>query len=147
MAVDPKNRRNAELQVNVGCSVIDSLGEDRIQLHVPLVLPAPPPPSDLRSSTLCTSVARLLRRRGCTHDVGLQPVLLANLGLDLGGDVLVLLQEVARVLASLSDALALVRVPGARLLEDAFLGGDVEQLALFRDALAVEDVELDLPEG
>src|SRR5512136_1249317 len=57
-----------------------------------------------------------------------------------------LAQEVARVLASLSDALALERVPRARLLDDAFLGADVEELALLGDALPVQDVELDLPE-
>src|SRR5262249_59885027 len=50
--------------------------------------------------------------------------------LDGGGHRRMLAQEVARVLASLTDALAVVGVPRARLLDDAVLRGDVEQLAL-----------------
>src|SRR4029077_2730636 len=51
---------------------------------------------------------------------------------------------VARVLAALADALAPEGVPGAGLLDDALLRRDVDELALFRDAGAVEDVELRL---
>src|SRR5690606_22540732 len=51
-------------------------------------------------------------------------------GVDRLGDarrhVRVVLQEPARVLAALADPLARVRVPGARLLDDADLAGEVE---------------------
>src|SRR5262249_31080498 len=63
MAVDPQDRRNAELQVNVGCPVIDAFAKDGMQVHVPLFLPAPPTPRVRRATTFCTAIARLLRRR------------------------------------------------------------------------------------
>src|SRR5438045_2278185 len=53
----------------------------------------------------------------------------------------------ARVLAPLADALGLVGVPGARLLDDPLLDAGVEDRARLGDALAVEDVELRLAEG
>src|SRR6187455_1698645 len=72
--------------------------------------------------------------------------LLAHLPFDGGRDVRVIAQEVARVLASLTDAIAVERVPGARLLDDAVLGREVDELALLRDTGAVENVELCLAE-
>ena len=60
------------------------------------------------------------------------------------GQLRIVLQEVARVLLALADALAVVGVPGAGLLDDLGLDADVEELALAADAVAVEDVELDL---
>src|ERR1051326_3306985 len=105
-------------------------------------LSAPPPPGGLgHPRTLCTrTVARLLR-------VAAQPELLAHLRLDRRRDVAMLAQEVARVLASLPDPLAAEGVPRPRLLDDAVLGRDVDQLALLRDAGAVQDIELGLAEG
>jgi hypothetical protein len=73
--------------------------------------------------------------------------LLAQLGVHLGEDVLVLLEEGAGVLAALADALAGVAVPCAGLLDDVVGHGEVEHVALAADALAVEDVELGLAEG
>src|SRR5439155_506739 len=55
-------------------------------------------------------------------------------------------QEVARVLAALTDAVATEGVPGAGLLDDTLLGRDVDQLSLLGDAGAVQDVELRLAE-
>src|SRR5690348_240413 len=56
-------------------------------------------------------------RRGTGHRGGVQPEFLAQLRVELGGDVLVVLQELAGVLATLADALALVAEPRARLLD------------------------------
>ena len=58
----------------------------------------------------------------------------------------IVLEELARVLAALPHALAVVGEPGAGLLDDAGLDAEIEQLAGLGDALAVHDVELDLPE-
>ena len=52
-------------------------------------------------------------------------------------------QEGLGVLPALADALAVAGVPGARLLDDAGLHAEIEQLAGLGDALAVHDVELD----
>src|SRR5215470_14722019 len=105
-------------------------------------LSAPPLPGDLgRPRSFRTRPVASRRRR-----VGLEPELLPHLRLDRGRDLRMLAQEVARVLATLADALALEGVPGPGLLEDALLRVDVDKLALLRDAGAVEDVELDLPE-
>src|SRR5262245_36389470 len=103
--------------MDVGCRVIDSLAEDRMQVHVSLVLSAPPPPSGLRRrpSTLCTAITRCLRRRRQSDHVRLEPVLLSDLRFDPGRRLGMLAQEVPRVLPALPDALALERVPGARL--------------------------------
>src|SRR5215471_18309967 len=65
----------------------------------------------------------------------------ANLLLDVGGDVLVVDQELARVLLALPDPVALVAEPGARLLDDVLLHAEVDDLAFARDADAVEDLE------
>src|SRR4029077_16129736 len=71
---------------------------------------------------------------------------LTNASLDVRSHLGVLAQEVPRVLSPLADALAVVGVPRARLLDDALLGAEVDELALLRDADAVEDVELGLAE-
>ena len=50
------------------------LGEDRMQVHVAPSPFRPSPPSDIRRpSTLCTLVARRLRRRRCPTTSGLSP--------------------------------------------------------------------------
>src|SRR4051812_43015716 len=73
--------------------------------------------------------------------------LLQDLLLDLVGQVGVVLQEVAGVLLALAELVALVRVPGAGLADEAVLHAHVDQAALAADALSVEDVELGLLEG
>src|SRR5512143_1405075 len=86
------------------------------------------------------------RRVGAVVDDG-QAEALAQAAVDLLPDVLVVLQELARVLAALAHALAVEGVPGAGLLDDAVIDAEVQQVALLADALAVEDVELGLAEG
>src|SRR2546428_7193949 len=71
---------------------------------------------------------------------------LVQLAFDVGEDPGMELEEVARVLAALADALAAVAEPGAALLDDVVLHRQIEQVAFAGDALAVEDVELDLAE-
>src|SRR5205085_4516867 len=102
-------------------------------------LSAPPPPGDLgRPRSFRTRpVPRARRRR--RRRVGAQPELLSDLALDRGRDLGMLAQEVARVLAALADALAPEGVPGTGLFDDALLRRDVDELALLRDAGAVED--------
>ena len=86
-------------------------------------------------------------RRRLQHLVDDQPCVLAHGLLDLGADLGMLLQERLGVLAPLADALAAEGEPGARLLDDAGLDAQIDQLAGLGDALAVHDVELDLLEG
>src|SRR4051812_14453593 len=71
---------------------------------------------------------------------------LANPLLDDVGDLRVVLEELARIFAALAETLAVEGEPGARLLDDAGLDAQVEQLAGLGNALAVHDVELDLAE-
>ena len=56
------------------------------------------------------------------------------------------LEEGARVVAPLPDALAGVAEPRAALLDDAELAREIEDVARAADALPVEDVEFDLAE-
>src|SRR5581483_1918535 len=78
--------------------------------------------------------------------LGDQAGVLTDRGLDLGGDIGIVLQEGLGVLAALPDALAVIGEPGARLLDHTGLDAEVDDLAILRDALAVHDVELDLLE-
>src|ERR1700757_86831 len=79
--------------------------------------------------------------------LGDQAGVLADRGLDLGGDVGVGLQERLGVLAALAEALAVIGEPRAGFLYDAGLDAEIEDLAHLGDALTVHDVELDLLEG
>src|SRR5436190_11356149 len=118
----------------------DGLTQDGFELHWSF-LSAPPPPGGLgRPHSFCTRPVAPLGRAPA------QPELLAHPGLDLRRDLGMLAQEVARVLAALTDAIAAEGVPGAGLLDDALLGRDVDQLSLLGDAAAVQDVELRLAE-
>src|ERR1035437_9655548 len=72
---------------------------------------------------------------------------LAQFAVHLGEDVLIVLEVGAGVFAALADALAGVAVPCAGLLDDVVDHGQVEDVALAADALAVDDVELRLAEG
>src|SRR4051812_10886855 len=69
-----------------------------------------------------------------------------HLVFDLARDFLVLLQVGAHVVLALADAVALVGVPRARLLDDVVGARDVDDLTLPRDAQAVHDLELGLAE-
>src|SRR5919199_6555815 len=74
------------------------------------------------------------QRRRCP-----EPERLADLVLQLEQRGLVFLQPLLGVLTALPDALVLVRVPGAGLLDDALLDAGVENGAGLGDALAVDD--------
>src|SRR5690242_694844 len=52
----------------------------------------------------------------------------------------------ARVVLALPDPLAVVAVPGAGFLDEVVVDAELDQLAFARGALAVEDLELGLPE-
>src|SRR5512145_1308531 len=67
-------------------------------------------------------------------------------GLDLGGGLAVLLQVRADVFLALADALAVVRVPGAGLLDQVLRDAQLDDLTFARDAGAVHDLELGLAE-
>src|SRR5579875_1597268 len=82
--------------------------------------------------------------RGCGGRANSQ--LLAKFSIDAREDVLVFLEEVAHVFASLTDAFAGVTVPRAALLNDVVGYRKVEDVALARDTLAVEDGEFSLAE-
>src|SRR5581483_3657142 len=99
------------------------------------------------AGTCCRRLWRRLRGSRLRLSLGRhQAHGLAHLGLDPGGDVLVLLQELARVLTTLSDAFAFVAEPGAGLFHDVVIHREVQHVAFARDAFAVEDVELGLAE-
>src|SRR3954470_11111029 len=66
--------------------------------------------------------------------------------LDAGEEVFVLFQELAGVFTALSDALGLVAEPGAGLLHDIVVHGEIEQVAFTRNALTIKDVELGFAE-
>src|SRR5262249_12160338 len=63
--------------------------------------------------------------------------LLADLRLDLGRELRVLLEEVAGIVLALADAVLLVLVPGTGLVDHAAVDAQLEDLALERHALAV----------
>src|SRR5436190_3512914 len=67
-------------------------------------------------------------------------------GLDRRHGVGMIDQELLRVLSALTDALAGEGEPRAALLDDVHLRREIDEVALFRDALTVEDVQLDLLE-
>src|SRR5205814_980739 len=66
----------------------------------------------------------------------------AHLGVDLGGNVGMLAQELFRVLAALPDARLAVIDPRAGFVEHAHRDAHVEEPAFARDALAREDLDL-----
>src|SRR5688572_15136303 len=86
------------------------------------------------------------RLRGGDRGELLHSGLLADLLLDLACERGVFLQEVARVVLALAEAVAVVDVPGAGFLEHAEVDADLQHLAFAGDAFAVHDVELGLLE-
>src|SRR5690554_3138802 len=73
--------------------------------------------------------------------------LFAQFALDLLRDRRVFLEEVADVVLTLTDAITVVGVPGACLVDETLLDAELDQLAFARGALAVKDLELGLLEG
>src|SRR5581483_4447890 len=70
----------------------------------------------------------------------------AQLVFDLLRGGRVVLEVLARVVLALADAFAAVAVPGAGLLDDLVVAAHVDELALARDAFAVQDFGDDLLE-
>lgn len=81
------------------------------------------------------------------HGIGDHACVFAQFLLDRGCDLGVVFQVFPRVLAALADALAVKGEPCAGFLDDAGIDAEVDDLALFRDAFAVHDVEFDDAEG
>src|SRR6202522_1820583 len=69
----------------------------------------------------------------------------ADLVLHILGDFRMLLQEGAGIVLALSDALALVAVPGTGLLHEIVQHAQLDDLAFPRDTGAIHDLELGLP--
>src|ERR1700761_5435896 len=76
----------------------------------------------------------------------LDPQLLTQLAVDPPENLLVLLEEAAHILASLPDALAAVAIPRSALLHDVVQHRQVQHIALARNALTVQNVELGIAE-
>src|SRR5271168_3127558 len=74
------------------------------------------------------------------------PELLSQLGIHAAKDLLVFLQEVPYILAPLPNALALVAVPRAALVHDIVQHREIQHIALARNTLAIENVELSVTE-
>src|SRR5690348_429100 len=68
----------------------------------------------------------------------------SDLRFDVGRHFRMLLEEIAHVVLALSDAVGAVAVPRAGLLDDLVQHPEVDHLALARNALAIEDVEIGL---
>src|SRR5579885_923549 len=63
---------------------------------------------------------------------------LAQLGVHLGEDILVFLEERARILTALADALSTVAIPGAGFFHDVVGYSQIEYVTLPADAFAVK---------
>src|SRR5256712_1701792 len=85
--------------------------------------------------------------RGCRFGFARHPQLAANPFLNRLIDVGVLLRDLVGARAPLAEPFAAVREPRARLFDDAFDDGQIEQVTGPRDAFAVHDVELGFAEG
>src|SRR5260221_819953 len=72
--------------------------------------------------------------------------LLADLRLDLGGELRVFLQEIAGVVLALADAVLLVLVPGTGFVDHAAGDAELQNLALEGHPFAVENIEQRLAE-
>src|SRR6056297_1930635 len=96
-----------------------------------------------RGVALCRCFCRRLSRGGLLHIEHL----VADLALDLTGQGRVVLEELGSVGLALADLVALVGVPGARLLDQVELHTPVDDLGHAIDAPAVGDLELGLLEG
>src|SRR5690606_24155470 len=72
--------------------------------------------------------------------------LVTNLLLDFLADLGVLLEILGRIGLALADLVALVGIPGARLLDQALLHAEIDDLAVAVDTFAIEDLEFSLTE-
>src|SRR6185437_1724318 len=69
-----------------------------------------------------------------------------NLILNLPSQLLIVLEEDPHIVLTLPDAITLVRVPGAGLVDNPLRAGELNDLAFARDTLPVHDLELGLAE-
>src|SRR5215472_10044677 len=102
------------------------------------------PPRLHRLRRLRRAIHRHIRDLDIVHR--LDPQLLTQFAVHPREDLFVLLQEVPHVFASLPDALTAVAVPRAALLHDIVQHRQVQHIALARDPLAIQDVELGIAE-
>ena len=70
----------------------------------------------------------------------------ANFRLDVVGHDGVRLEKLAHVFLALADAIVAVAIPAAGLVNDAVLHAEIDDLAVARDALTVENLEFRLLE-
>src|SRR5690242_10457925 len=89
------------------------------------------------------AAGRCTRRSRSSRD---QAQRLPHLGIEFRQDILVVLQELTGILASLANAFTLVAEPGAGLLENVVVHRQIEQIAFSGNPFAVQDVELRLAE-
>src|SRR4051794_21078436 len=97
-----------------------------------------------RSFSGCSEVGRSGLDRGV--EGGADAELLLDLLLDLVGEVGVVTQEGADVLLALAELVALVRVPGAGLADEAVLDAGIDDAALAAEPETPDQVELRLLE-
>src|SRR5260370_30326803 len=114
---------------------------------LPELRPGPPGQRPDRTAETSGRLTALLVRCGLAgsghHGFGYEAGIGANRVLyGLAGFGMVL-QIRFGVLTPLANALAVVGKPGAGFFDDAGLNAEVDQLAAFRDALAVHDIEID----
>src|SRR5579883_2109024 len=92
---------------------------------------------------------RRARGRGFRHRRRLrlqQAQRFPQFGVESLPDVRIVFQELARVLAALANAIALVAEPGSALLDDVLRDAEIDQVAFPRDAFPVNHVELGFAE-
>src|SRR5665213_2725233 len=97
------------------------------------------------SPVLARPTSRRRNRRG--HRSSLRPrqsQSLAQLHIQLLERLRIILQKLPRILTALSNALALIAIPSPALLHQVLRHPQIDQVALFRDALTVNNVELRL---
>src|SRR5690606_31265642 len=76
-----------------------------------------------------------------------QSGILPDCGFDARSHFRIVLQKCLGVFTALTDPLAVIGEPRAGLLHHPGLDAEIDELAHFRDALAIHDVEFDLLEG
>src|SRR5574337_119121 len=87
-----------------------------------------------------------LFRRRCGRLADRHQQAFAQLFVDLVGDGRVVAQELAHVLLALADAVAVVAVPGAGLVDQVFGHAQLDDLTLAGRAFAIQNLELALAE-
>src|SRR6056297_1280364 len=117
-------------------------------LHLVFSLPRPQTTARHRQSGLQNIVAaRCAIRIGCRlRHVEFQTMRGTDLVLDAIGDPGIVLQELLGVFAALTDAFVTIAEPAAGFLNHTGLHAKIQKLPVFRDALAVHDIEFHLLE-